>query len=77
MAQAYRGYVAGVDDLRACQMAEAIGLKVTGALGILPGAKQADRLPVVKPLVDYVTAQGFCLSPELHRDVLDWTGETP
>jgi predicted nucleic acid-binding protein len=51
-AQAYRGYVAGMDDLRARQVAEAIGLKVTGTLGILLRAKQAGLIPAVKPLVD-------------------------
>jgi uncharacterized protein len=76
-AQAYRGYVAGMDDLRARQLAEAIGLKVTGTVGILLRAKQAGLIPAVKPLVDDITAQGFHLSPELHRDMLGLAGETP
>jgi hypothetical protein len=76
-AQAHRGYVAGMDDLRARQLAEAIGLNVTGTLGILLRAKQAGLIPAVKPLVDDITAQGFRLSPELHRDVLGLAGETP
>jgi predicted nucleic acid-binding protein len=76
-AQTHRGCVAGMDDLRARQLAEAIGLQVTGTLGILLRAKQAGLIPAVKPLVDDVTAQGFRLSPELHRDVLELAGETP
>jgi predicted nucleic acid-binding protein len=76
-AQAHRGYVAGMDDSRARQLAEAIGLKVTGTLGILLRAKQAGLIPAVEPLVDDVIAQGFRLSPELHRDVLGLAGETP
>jgi uncharacterized protein len=75
--QGHRGYVAGMDDLRARQLAEAIGLKVTGTLGILLRAKQAGLIPAVKPLVDDVTSQGFRLSPDLHRDVLGLAGETP
>ena len=76
-AQTHRGCVAGTDDLRARQLAEAIGLQVTGTLGILLRAKQAGLIPAVKPLVDDVTAQGFRLSPELHRDVLGMAGEPP
>jgi predicted nucleic acid-binding protein len=76
-AQANRGYVAGMDDSRARQLAEAIGLKVTGTLGILLRAKQAGLISTVRPLVDDITAQGFHLSPELHRDVLELAGETP
>jgi predicted nucleic acid-binding protein len=76
-AQAHRGYVAGMDDLRARQLAEAIGLKVTGTLGILLRAKQAGLVSTLEPLVNDITAQGFHLSPELHRDVLGLAGETP
>jgi predicted nucleic acid-binding protein len=76
-AQAHRGYVAGMDDLRARQLAEAVGLKVTGTLGILLRAKQAGLVPVVLPLVDDITAQGFHLSRELYRDLLELAGETP
>ena len=75
--QAHRGYVAGMDDLRARQLAEAIGLRVTGTLGILLRAKQAGLIPAVKPLIDDLTVQGFRLSPKLHRDVLVLAGETP
>ena len=76
-AQAHQGDVAGLDDLRARQVAEGIGLKVTGMLGILLHAKESGLIPAVKPLVDDVTAQGFRLSPELYRDVLGLADETP
>jgi predicted nucleic acid-binding protein len=74
-AQAHQGYVAGLDDLRARQVAEAMGLKVAGTLGILLRAKLAGLIPAVQPLVDNAIAQGFRLSPELHRDVLGLAGE--
>jgi uncharacterized protein len=66
-----------MDDLQARQLAEAIGLKVTGTLGILLRAKQAGLIPTVKPLIDDLAAQGFRLRPELHRDVLELAGEIP
>ena len=76
-AQAHRGFVAGMDDLRARQLAEAIGLKVIGTLGILLRAKQAGLISTLQPLIDDITAQGFHLSPGLHRDALGFAGETP
>jgi predicted nucleic acid-binding protein len=76
-AHAHEGYIAGLDDLRARQLAEVVGLKVVGTLGILLRAKQAGLIPTVQPLVDDAIAQGFRLSPELHRDVLELAGETP
>jgi predicted nucleic acid-binding protein len=69
------GYVAGLDDLRARQLAEAMGLKVVGTLGILLHAKNADLVSIVQPLIDAVIAQGFRLSPDLYRDVLELAGE--
>ena len=44
-AQAHHGCVAGMDDLQARQVAEAIGLQVTGTLGILLRAKLASFQP--------------------------------
>ncbi|MGC9335463.1 MAG: DUF3368 domain-containing protein [Anaerolineae bacterium] len=76
-AQGHHGCVVGMDDLRARKLAEAIGLEVTGTLGILLRAKQAGLISIVRPLVDDITAQGFHLNPELHRDVLELAGETP
>jgi predicted nucleic acid-binding protein len=76
-AQAHRGYVAGMDDLQARQLAEAQGLQVTGTPGILLRAKQAGLVSTLKPLINDITAQGFHLSPELYRDVLGLAGETP
>jgi predicted nucleic acid-binding protein len=71
------GYVAGLDDLRARQLAEAMGLKVVGTLGILLHAKNADLISIVQPLIDDVVAQGFRLSVDLYRDALELAGEAP
>jgi predicted nucleic acid-binding protein len=76
-AHGHHGYLAGLDDLRARQLAEAVGLTVVGTLGILLHAKQAGLISTVQPLVEDIIAQGFRLSPELHRDVLGLAGEAP
>jgi predicted nucleic acid-binding protein len=69
------GYVAGLDDLRARQLAESVGLKVVGTLGTLLRAKRAGLLSTVQPLIDDAIAQGFRLNPELYRDALALAGE--
>jgi len=75
-AHAHQSYVAGLDDLQARRLAEALGLTVVGTLGVLLHAKQADLIPAVRPLVDAVIAQGFHLDPNLYRDVLKLASET-
>jgi predicted nucleic acid-binding protein len=74
-AHAHDDYVAGLDDFRARQLAEAVGLRVVGTLGILLRAKQAGLIATVQPLVDAVMAHGFWLGPELYRDLLELAGE--
>ena len=74
-ARAGDGYAVGLDDLRARQLAESVGLKIVGTLGTLVRAKQAGLIPAVHPLLDEVILQGFRLNPELYRDVLALAGE--
>jgi predicted nucleic acid-binding protein len=69
------GCVAGLDDLQARQLAEAVGLKVVGTLGILLRAQQSGLISTVRPLLDDVISQGFRLSPDLYRSVLELAGE--
>lgn len=75
-ASAHQGAVAGLDDLRARQLAESLGLTVAGTLGLLLRAKRAGMVPVVRPLVDAVVTQGFHVNPTLYRDILELAGET-
>ncbi len=74
-AHAHQNYVAGLDDLQARRLAEALGLTPVGTLGILLRAKQAGLIPAVHPLVDAVIAQGFHLTPDLYQNVLRLANE--
>ena len=74
-ANAHQGSVPGLDDLRARQLAEALGLTVAGTFGLLLRAKRAGLVPTVRPLVDAAIAQGFHLGPDLYRDVLELADE--
>jgi predicted nucleic acid-binding protein len=74
-AHANQSYIAGLDDLQARRLAEALGLTVVGTLGILLHAKQVNLIPAVRPLVDAVIVQGFRLDPNLYQDVLKLANE--
>jgi len=75
-AKAHQGAVAGLDDLRARQLAESLGLTVAGTLGLLLRAKRVGMVPAVRPLVDAIVSQGFHVNPTLYRDILELAGET-
>lgn len=75
-ANAHRGCVAGLDDLQARQLAQALGLPVAGILGLLLRAKQTGAVSAVRPLVDAVVEQGFHIGPDLYQDVLELADET-
>ena len=67
--------MAGLDDFRARQLAEELGLNVVGTLGVLLRAKRSGLLPAVKPTMDDVVSQGFRLAPDLYQAVLELAGE--
>lgn len=64
-----------LDDLRARYLAQKMGLKVIGTVGILIRAKRAGLLPWVSPLLNELTAKGFHLSEDLKREALLLAGE--
>lgn len=72
---AHHSTIAGLDDRQARQLAESMGLKVVGTLGILLRAKQADLIPAVQPPLDAAIRQGFRLTSDLYQDVLKLTNE--
>lgn len=74
-AYAHHGCVAGLDDLQARGLAEALELEVTGTLGVLLCAKQAGLIPTVRVPLDAAVAQGFRLAPDLYQQVLRLANE--
>jgi hypothetical protein len=74
-AYAHPGSVAGLDDLEARRIAEALGLVVAGTLGLLLRAKRAGLVPAVRPLMDALGVEGFRVTPELYRVTLDLADE--
>lgn len=64
------GAVVVLDDGLARFVAETVGIKLTGTLGVLRDAKQAGLIPEVKPLLDRLQEIGFWLAPRTRIAVL-------
>jgi len=69
------GAIAILDDPRARQMADKLGIRVRGTLGLLTDARRAGFVPAVAPLLDQLQAVGFRLAPATRLAVLSLAGE--
>jgi uncharacterized protein len=64
-----------LDDLRAREVAQRMGLKPIGTVGLLVRAKRAALIAEVKPLLFQLNRKGFYLSDALKKEVLLLAGE--
>lgn len=64
-----------VDDKAARHLAEALGLKVIGTLGVLLAGKRKGFVPAVRPHVEVLLEKDFWVSPQLVEHVLREIGE--
>jgi predicted nucleic acid-binding protein len=64
-----------LDDAKARKLAEQLGLKYTGTLGVIVKAKQESHVSLVAPLLDKMKRAGFYLSPEVEQQILTAAGE--
>lgn len=64
-----------IDDWKGRRMAMAVGLAVTGTLGLLARAKVLGLIPQLRPLVDRLNRTGNWYDEELVRRVLKGVGE--
>jgi predicted nucleic acid-binding protein len=66
-----------LDEKRGRQIANRLGLKVVGIIGILIEAKNRGLILLVKPVLDELMAKaGFWVSPAFYADILQLAGET-
>lgn len=59
-----------LDDLKARRMALAVGLRVTGTLGLLARAKRAGLFPALRPLVEKMQRGGAWFDASLVQEFL-------
>jgi len=64
-----------IDELKGRRMARAVGLKVTGALGLLGKAKQEGIISEVRPYLDRALRTGIRYHPDLVNRFLEALGE--
>lgn len=64
------GWTVIVDDLAGRRCGQALGLPVTGTLGVLLLAKEEGRISKVKPMVDALVNAGLQVSDALLKEVL-------
>ena len=64
-----------LDDALARRMAEALGLRLTGTLGLLLDAKRAGLIPAIGPFFDRLQELRFRLEPHTRAAVLELAGE--
>lgn len=67
--------VVGLDDRQARNMAQRLGLSVTGTLGVLLRAKEAGLIPTIRPMLRSIQDEGFHVSEELLKFMLQRAGE--
>lgn len=64
-----------VDDLKARDLAQRMGLRIIGTVGLLVRAKRASLIPWINPLLNALSENGFRLSEDLKREALRLAGE--
>lgn len=64
-----------LDDTLARRVAETLGLRLTGTLGLLLDAKRAGLIPLVSPLLDQLQALRFRVALHTRTTVLKLAGE--
>ncbi len=67
--------LAGLDDRLARLLAEELGLKVIGVVGILLKSKRANLIPLVRPFLDQLREAGFRLQDDVYREALHLADE--
>ncbi len=60
-----------LDDLNARKFATALGIKITGTLGILLKAKEQMHLTSISPYLDKLTQLGFRIHPNTYENMLE------
>lgn len=64
-----------LDDYKARKIAERLGIKITGTIGIIIKAKQIGIIPSIKPILNKIKTTDFRLTPEIELFALKEAGE--
>jgi hypothetical protein len=64
-----------IDDWKGRRAAMAVGLQVTGSLGLLIRAKSLGIIQTIRPFIEHATGDGIWYDPELVKRVLEGVNE--
>lgn len=64
-----------LDEQKGRSVAQRLGLKVTGTLGIIIKSKEEGLIRAGKPILEKLETHGFWLSEKLKKEILDRMGE--
>jgi predicted nucleic acid-binding protein len=65
-----------IDDLKGRNLADAIGIKITGTFGVILEAKLSGKINSVKPLLAKIKQTNFRLSDKLEKQILTKANES-
>jgi predicted nucleic acid-binding protein len=65
-----------IDDLKGRNLADTIGIKITGTFGVILEAKLSGKINSVKPLLAKIKQTNFRLSDKLEKQILTKANES-
>ncbi len=59
-----------IDDLKGRNLAQALGIEITGTLGVILQAKLSSKINSIKPLLEKIKRTDFHISDKLEKQIL-------
>ena len=64
-----------IDERKGREVAQAMGIKIIGLIGVLVKAKRENHIQLVKPILDELIKTGFWIESKLYTEVIESVNE--